>query len=431
MLNTVKLISGFVAVLLAVIFSPQFEFMGMVEKDSALIAKQIVVVGLCLYLCSEISGICPLMILRSKIDFGINLLVASMIGVVFGSFVLYVIEFKWLGRWVLILILVAFQVLSWLLNLWLLKFRFPKIYIISKSIVDLAGIPDEMKSDFARRNIQVFCNGTTDEALAGIVSRAKSCEVVYFVLGRHGLEHVGDEARKQIMNGAFVLASEDQIVEKELSFVTYNSIVWRDWSDVPIDIRHGGYTSARSLFDTFFSICLGIFVSPVILLAMLAIKISDGGPVFYRQIRLGLYGKPFKIIKLRTMIQDSEKDGVQWASVGDTRVTRVGKWLRKTRIDELPQLWNIFCGEMSLIGPRPERPEFYEKIELEVPKFRLRLACKPGLTGWAQINYPYGSSVDDSRNKLLYDIYYIKNVNWILDLRVIFRTVVATVRGAR
>jgi lipopolysaccharide/colanic/teichoic acid biosynthesis glycosyltransferase len=431
MLNTIKLISGFVAVVLAFIFAPQVEFVQMVEMDSVLIAKQIVVMGLCLYLFSEISGLCPRMLLRSKIDFGVNLLVASIFAVVFGAFCLYILDFKWLGRWVLLLTLVAFQSLYWILNLLLVKYRFPKVYIISESVTDLLGIPAEIKSDLARQNINISFNSTANAVVAGIVNVVKDYEVVYFIPGRHGFERVGSEVKKQVINGTFVLATEDQMIEKEFAFLTYNSIVWQDWSEVPINIRYGGYPASRLVFDKIFATCLGILVFPVVFLAMLAIKISDRGPIFYKQVRLGLYGKPFNIIKLRTMVLDSELSGPQWAKVGDTRVTLVGKWLRKTRIDELPQLLNILRGEMSLIGPRPERPEFYEMIEQTVPKFRLRLGCKPGLTGWAQVNYPYGSSVSDSKNKLLYDMYYIKNADWILDFRIIMRTFIATIKGAR
>jgi exopolysaccharide biosynthesis polyprenyl glycosylphosphotransferase len=163
----------------------------------------------------------------------------------------------------------------------------------------------------------------------------------------------------------------------------------------------------------------------------LAIKLQDGGPIFYSQIRTGLLNKPFHIYKFRTMRIDAEKAGAQWAKEKDHRVTWLGKLLRKTRFDEVPQFWNILKGDMSFVGPRPERPEMIATIEKSIPFYRYRHLIKPGLTGWAQINYPYGASIEDTRNKLSYDFYYLKYSSITLDLIIIARTLVAMARGAR
>jgi exopolysaccharide biosynthesis polyprenyl glycosylphosphotransferase len=164
----------------------------------------------------------------------------------------------------------------------------------------------------------------------------------------------------------------------------------------------------------------------------LAIKLDSRGPVFYRQERLGRGGRLFRLIKLRSMVAGAEREGeAQWAQPGDPRVTRLGRLLRRTRLDELPQFWNVLKGEMSLVGPRPERVAFIEGLEREIPFYRMRLAVKPGLTGWAQINYPYTASVADALRKLEFDLYYVKNQTLLLDLLIILRTlgVVATFRG--
>ncbi|MBD2664817.1 sugar transferase [Richelia sinica] len=172
-----------------------------------------------------------------------------------------------------------------------------------------------------------------------------------------------------------------------------------------------------------------VLLSPLMLLVMLAIKLDSPGPVFYSQLRTGLEGKPFKVYKFRSMYQDAEKRGAQWANERDPRITRVGRFIRLTRIDELPQILNVLRGEMSLIGPRPERPEFDVKLKQEIPYYDLRYVVKPGITGWAQVMYPYGASVEDAYEKLAYDLYYIKNYSLGLDLAIIFKTIRVVLLG--
>jgi lipopolysaccharide/colanic/teichoic acid biosynthesis glycosyltransferase len=164
----------------------------------------------------------------------------------------------------------------------------------------------------------------------------------------------------------------------------------------------------------------------------LAIALDCPGPVFYRQVRSGRGGRQFQVWKLRTMVPNAEEEGKpQWATEEDERVTRVGRILRKTRLDELPQVINVMRGEMSIVGPRPERPEFIEELQERIPFYRTRLTIKPGLTGWAQIFYGYGSTVEDALIKLQYDLYYIRHWSLWLDLYVILKTVgvVLTLRG--
>ncbi|MEA5566425.1 sugar transferase [Anabaena sp. UHCC 0399] len=172
---------------------------------------------------------------------------------------------------------------------------------------------------------------------------------------------------------------------------------------------------------------LGLF--PLMLLTALAIKLDSPGSFFYSQVRTGLKGQTFRVYKFRSMYQDAEKRGVQWANEDDPRITRVGRWLRLLRIDELPQIFNVLSGEMSLIGPRPERPEFDIKLRQEIPYYDLRYIVKPGITGWAQVMYPYGASVEDAYEKLAYDLYYIKNYSQFLDLAIAFKTIRVVLLG--
>jgi lipopolysaccharide/colanic/teichoic acid biosynthesis glycosyltransferase len=153
------------------------------------------------------------------------------------------------------------------------------------------------------------------------------------------------------------------------------------------------------------------------------IKLDDGGPVFYRQVRTGLYGERITILKLRSMAVDAEAQGARWARANDQRITPIGRWLRRLRIDELPQLLSVLRGEMSLIGPRPERPELEDQLEGAIPHYRMRHWIRPGLSGWAQVCHPYGASIEDSRQKLSYDLYYLRNASFPLDLLIVFKTI--------
>ena len=175
------------------------------------------------------------------------------------------------------------------------------------------------------------------------------------------------------------------------------------------------------------------FVWPIMLTTAIIIYLDDGRrtgvSVFYKQERVGLNGKLFKIIKFRSMRPDAEKDGAKWASKNDDRVTRIGHFIRKYRVDELPQLLNVFKGEMSFIGPRPERPQFVEQLVREVPYYNQRHNVKPGLAGWAQLNYPYGASVEDSMEKLKFDLYYVKHQSLLLDILILIRTVEVVLFG--
>lgn len=179
----------------------------------------------------------------------------------------------------------------------------------------------------------------------------------------------------------------------------------------------------KMVSELFLSFFILILSSPIIFISSLLIWINDRGPVFYSQIRVGKDGREFRMWKLRTMNIDAEKDGIQWSKKKDSRVTFVGNILRSTRIDELPQLFSVIKGEMSLIGPRPERPEIEEILKKNIKNYELRHLIKPGVSGWAQVNYPYGASIEDTKNKLSFDLYYVKNISLLLDLLIFFKTI--------
>ncbi|MDH4186410.1 MAG: TIGR03013 family PEP-CTERM/XrtA system glycosyltransferase [Nitrospira sp.] len=193
--------------------------------------------------------------------------------------------------------------------------------------------------------------------------------------------------------------------------------------------RRLGALVSKRLFDAVVSAVSLVLLIPFFALIAALIRVDSPGPVFYRQVRVGLRGRPYMIWKFRSMRQDAEKSGPQWAQANDSRVSRVGWWLRKTRIDELPQLVNVLKGEMSLVGPRPERPVFVEELRKAIPYYDLRHTVRPGVTGWAQVRFRYGASQEDAHSKLQYDLYYLKNLSFILDMKILIRTIRVVMLG--
>lgn len=223
-------------------------------------------------------------------------------------------------------------------------------------------------------------------------------------------------------------------MERETGQIVVN-LMYPSWV-----IYSNGFTSQNYLRDAldyfinaFLATIVLLFTWPFMLITALSIYLDDGlrtkTSVFYKQERVGLNGKLFKIIKFRSMRPDAEKDGAKWAAKNDDRVTKIGHFIRKYRLDELPQIWNIFKGEMAFIGPRPERPEFVETLLKEIPYYNQRHNVKPGLAGWAQLNYPYGASINDSMEKLKFDLYYVKHQSLMLDLLILIRTVEVVLFG--
>lgn len=271
------------------------------------------------------------------------------------------------------------------------------------------------------------------ENLADHVVACNASEVVLAIEERRNALPLRDLLRVKT-TGVHVMELSS-FLERETGRIDLQSVnpSWLIFSD--------GFSSGRLLsgmakraFDVAASLLLLALALPVILVTAVAIKLESPGPAFYRQRRVGLYNQPFDILKLRSMRQDAEVAGrAVWAAENDPRITRIGRLIRKVRIDELPQCWSVLKGEMSFVGPRPERPQFVADLERELPYYAERHMVKPGITGWAQINYPYGASVEDARHKLEYDLYYAKNYTPFLDLLILLQTlrVVLWPAGAR
>ncbi|MDG3088269.1 TIGR03013 family PEP-CTERM/XrtA system glycosyltransferase [Vibrio hannami] len=213
-------------------------------------------------------------------------------------------------------------------------------------------------------------------------------------------------------------------VERETGQVAVNHIYpsWIIYGNNPA--TNTAFQTLEWLINTFIALIIFALTWPLMVATVICIKLEDGwnAPVLYSQARTGLHGKVFKIYKFRSMSVDAEKDGAKWAQVADPRVTRVGAFIRKYRVDELPQLFNVVKGDMGFVGPRPERPQFTERFNHSIPYYNHRLNVKPGLTGWAQLKYPYGSNERDAEEKLKFDLYYIKNKGFLFDLLILLRT---------
>ncbi len=260
---------------------------------------------------------------------------------------------------------------------------------------------------------------TTDNGFVAIAREIDADQVVVAPDERRGMPM---EALLACRTSGYPVYEFQRFLEKEIGRVDLKRLdySWLLYAD--------GFTFTA--IDLFLKRTLDILVSTILLFltlpllagAAIAIKLEDGGPILYRQARVTKGGRVFSILKLRTMRQDAERTGAVWAQKGDPRVTSIGRFLRRVRIDELPQLINILKGDMSFVGPRPERPEFVKELAAQLPLYNERHLVRAGLTGWAQINYPYGASLDDARSKLSYDLFYVKNFSVLFDVLIIIQT---------
>ena len=309
----------------------------------------------------------------------------------------------------------------------------------------------------ADRLRKLACSRDSGFVVVAFVDMADSARVVEKAITRDSIKDLGRYV-EQLGATEVVLALQERrnslplkdllrIKTKGVYVNDFSSFLERETGRVDLDtlnpswlIFSDGFSASRRIsgmakraFDIAVSLVILVLALPLILLFAVLVKLESTGPAFFRQIRVGLYGQKFELIKLRSMSVDAEKQGATWAEKNDPRVTRIGRLIRKVRIDELPQVWSVLKGEMSFVGPRPELPAFVSQLENELPYYAERHVVKPGITGWAQINFPYGASIDDARQKLEYDLYYAKNYTPFLDLLILLQTarVILWPEGAR
>jgi exopolysaccharide biosynthesis polyprenyl glycosylphosphotransferase len=303
------------------------------------------------------------------------------------------------------------------------------------------------ESLYFNSNYRIFCDPDSEKMIKRDLRNLFTGSFEY-LLGIHILE--------KLVPGPYVYVVQDQSLSDEelhvlmqkkmhgFSILTITQFYEQVLRKIPIDlvnlkdlIFESGFELTSRMFvqrvkrvsDIFLSSVIFLLTWPIIFVFGIIHKFESPGPIFYSQNRTGRHGEIFKIYKLRSMRTDAESNGAVWAQENDPRITKIGKLIRLTRIDELPQLWNVLKGDMSFIGPRPERPEFNVFLAEEIPFYELRHSVRPGLTGWAQVRYPYGASVEDAKEKLQYDLFYIKNYSLLLDLEILVKTVQVVIFG--
>jgi sugar transferase (PEP-CTERM system associated) len=292
--------------------------------------------------------------------------------------------------------------------------------------VRVVGFLDEHGKDIGKSLVNPCIIGATAD-VEEIVAREKIDRVVLSLKDRRGSTPV-----RQLLN---LKLSGVKVEEVHSSFERISGRIPLEhlspsWLILADGFRKSAVLlAAKRLTDIIVSLGILLAVSPLLPLIALAIYIESGAPVLFKQTRIGFRGQEFQLLKFRSMVQDAEKHGPQWATKQDSRVTRVGRFLRKTRLDEIPQLFNVFRGEMSLVGPRPERPYFCTMLSEKIPYFNLRHSVRPGLTGWAQVRFKYSASLDDTKGKLELDLFYLKNLSILVDLAILFETVKVVILG--
>jgi exopolysaccharide biosynthesis polyprenyl glycosylphosphotransferase len=318
--------------------------------------------------------------------------------------------------------------LTWILLLFLPRLGFRiilRLGLLNRNVLVVGSTPSARRIEAAialqrRGFFRVIATVPPDAPamLAESALRGRSAWAV-IVTSESALEHV----RAALRHTRLTVIGQAEFCERHLRRM--------DLAHLPTDWLHGARglscgrveAALRRVAEIAVSLALLALTLPLLLLAALLIKIDSPGPVLYRQERIGLGGRIFTLYKLRSMRIDAEAGGPAWATPHDSRITRVGAFIRLTRIDELPQLINVLRGEMCFVGPRPERPPFVSQLAQEIPHYRDRARVKPGITGWAQVNYPYGASVEDARQKLAYDLYYVKHRTLFLDAVIVLATI--------
>jgi len=378
-----------------------------------------------------------------------RLLVAVSLGVLAISFVDYVLPGTALWRSVLFYAMVIAVLI--LVGNRLLAVRMLGIEAFRRRILVLGA---GLRADRLRR---IAARPESGFVIAGCVNMGDSPPVIEGAVPRESIEDLGRYVER-IGASEVVLALQERrnslplkdllkVKTKGVHVNDFSSFIERETGRVDLDtlnpswlIFSDGFSAGRRLssiakraFDVIVSLLILIFGLPLVAIFAVAIKLESAGPAFFRQTRVGLYGQSFVLVKLRSMRIDAEAEGAMWAAENDPRITRIGRIIRKVRIDELPQVWSVLKGEMSFVGPRPEVPRFVSDLERELPYYGERHVVKPGITGWAQINYPYGASIEDARHKLEYDLYYAKNYTPFLDLLILLQTarVILWPEGAR
>ena len=384
--------------------------------------------GLAFAVCLEVFGRYEIDASSRKFNHFLFILFSASLSATLLILVIWLIEYNFIGRYVVLYVIFGSSLLCFLLSLILSKIDSLKKTQVLMLVDDLSAekikikakalrIPFRWVSD--RQSISSSdLNSSSENVSADIVVTDESSNL----------------SEKEIIK---YVSQGTKIFPIELFWGTsFRSLpaeyADKDWlMGLDLHLRSPFNKRIKRLLDLIFASLGIILLSPLLLIAAVAIALEDGFPIFFSQSRSGYGGYSYRLLKLRTMKQEAEQNGPKWAEEKDTRVTKVGKFLRKWRIDEIPQFWNILKGEMSIVGPRPERPEFDKILTDEIPQWRYRYLVKPGLTGWAQIRSQYASDEESSREKLAHDLYYIKHDSFFFDMEIILSTLRSLNKGSR
>lgn len=411
------------------------------NKNSGLKILYILFLGIFYFLCSYILPISSGMIIYS-----LGVFVFICLGLYLSENMKFDIPFYKMNKLIVTFAINAVFFALWFIltwDFWIIPFCFMfsaaqfiiSIYFIKmtfKRIKTTVYGSGEMKrrvlSSLVRKKEYEFVN---IDGLENIEQFVKENRISYMILAKlHLSEEEIDRILKIRMNGVEVKSYFDYMQEQTYKIDV--ELINNEWLlyGYGFKILHSPIQNRiKRIFDIAMAVVIGIMTAPIMLISAIIVRLESPGPVIYSQTRVGEHNVEFNVHKFRSMRNDAEKDGAKWAMKNDPRVTKFGNFMRKTRIDELPQLWNVIKGEMSFIGPRPERMVFIKDLEKLIPYYNLRHLVKPGLTGWAQVMYPYGASVEDAKRKLEYDLYYIKHHSISLDIAIMFMTLKTVVFG--
>jgi exopolysaccharide biosynthesis polyprenyl glycosylphosphotransferase len=394
----------------------------------------------CVLISGNILGLYERKTLLSRIQLILSLLGVTFLSVLGLAVFVNLIVYEQIGRWILLSIASGFFLTALLPRL--LGHYAVMLYKIRIMVLGDSDIANRIRDNLEREeDCYIFAGyccdqrGSDNDALGNtqeLTQQALQNNIDVIVVARKYQSHpLALEQCFEVAKHSVEIQDEESFWENFLEQVQIDTLDKGVFYNVRMGKSSRSSQILKRLIDITVAITGLLLTAPILPIIALAIRISSPGSVIFAQKRCGRFGEPFTLFKFRTMKADAEKSGVQWAITDDPRVTKLGALLRKTRLDELPQFWNIIRGDMSLIGPRPERPELVKEIEKSVPYFSLRHWARPGLTGLAQIRFRYAASMEDAREKMRYDLYYIKNWSLFLDIQILLRTISTVMKGSR
>jgi len=389
----------------------------------------VVTVGLLTSLCAHVLGLHDTLARKDPWHLATRSIAATLAALVLFIIYVTIIKFEQVGRYIITEILLYLPPLM-IGARWLFCHGWLKT---ERKLLVFGGDGDRQEIQAAASSAQLpisVVGNTADMQQALALARAQQVdEIIYGMVEAPSAQVM--ESLMECQQAGVQISDISLFIENNFFRIPHDRIGSQWFLLAGIEHLHSGYHVVKRLIDVAISLVALFLLSPVMAVIAALVKLESRGPAFYSQNRVGKNGKVFRIWKFRSMRADAEAAGPQWAQRGDRRVTRLGAILRKTRLDETPQFWNILDGSMSFIGPRPERPEYVRVFEAQIPLYRQRNLIKPGLTGWAQINYPYGAGLKDAAAKLQFDLFYIKKMSPSIDFQILLRTVGSIMKGAR